>query len=271
MDEILKVRTAPLSAIIWDGREVEPGEEAIIDTFGYTYLTLYWEVDRGARLILEEVSRDKKSWRKVKEPIREFEYEGSDFIKLNEAMKNEPVLMYRFLKVRIEAEDTVKTTLEMTSKIIADMLPVREQVQLIKEQIQMIYPPGTIEVDLTPAIEILDKINVKAEEIYKRLDALNNRAKWKNDHTLVETAGTAKQLPPHEVADGHAVVVMALPTNGGDVYIGESKTNAESDKKRIPRDAGAIVELYVKNTKSIWVDVENGGEGVVFWFEEKES
>lgn len=271
MDEIGKVRVAPLSMIIWDNQDISDGETAIIDTFGYNLIALYLETNDAAIITLAEVSRDKKSWRQVEEVIHQFEFEGKAFIKLNDVIKTKAVLIYRYLKFRVDTVETVKTTLEVTCKLIESAPAIepievlRERTEVIREQLETIRETGVLEINWEPVLMVLTEMNEKLNNLY----ALTNVEDWDNDHKLVEMPGTAVRLPPHEIADGHPIVVRAIPTNLGNVYVGKSKTKAEDALTNIPLDANEAVKLDVKNANAVWINADVAGEGVVYWFEKK--
>lgn len=118
---------APLGVLLWDNKEVDPGTPKVIDTFGYTYVTLFVEVSRPAIIVLESVSQDGSNWRDVGDFIKIFDEAGRAFINLNVMVKTKEVLLYRYLKLRIYAAVPVKITLEAVTKLM-DLVPVLHEI-----------------------------------------------------------------------------------------------------------------------------------------------
>lgn len=95
-----------------------------------------------------------------------------------------------------------------------------------------------------------------------------NRPSWTHGQKTVTAEGTAEQLPSVTVPDGFELVVRALPGNDGDIYLGNSKANAEDADQRLTFSAGNGPTLKVKNANVIWVDAATSGEGVDYWVEQ---
>lgn len=268
---------APLGVVLWDNQEVPPGATTIIDTFGFTYLTLFVDVNRPATMILESVSGDGIHWRGVGDlVIRLFDMPGRAFINLNEVITTKEVLMYRFLKIRIDTTVPVKITLEVASKLM-DLLPALQEIRdavkvgfgiplevpVIKiPEIPVVKPP---EVPVPPEFKpILEEL----EEIHKLLETrFTNAVAWDHDQKNVTTPGTPVQLPGLVVPDGYALVVMAKSGNKGDVYLGNSKDSVSDTSKQVPLEAKDSTKFEVKKASALWLDAANAGEGVVFWCE----
>ncbi|MDD4984409.1 MAG: hypothetical protein PHQ43_01270 [Dehalococcoidales bacterium] len=95
---------------------------------------------------------------------------------------------------------------------------------------------------------------------------LSNKPAWTNATKTVAAAGTAEQLPDLEVPDGFALAILALSTNTGYIYFGNSKANTETHINRVSADFG--ITLNVNNTNLVWIDSSVNGEGVVYFFEQ---
>lgn len=259
-EKIAPVRIVPLSAIIWDDKEVPPGSTSIIDTFGSTAITLYTEVNRAASLILADVSRDKSSWRSVGSVLKNFEHAGNEFLALKEykTLKKQSVLMYRYLRIRIDSDAPVRVTLEMASKHVSWEAPF--------QQIATEYPAfrgitrGDLKEELHDIIDYLTKINGQ----------LANADSWDHYHKNVAGAGTPVNLSSLAIPDGCKVVVKSMHTNGGAIYLGKSEEAVKNVNKRTTLSRkNESTTFKVTNANSIWVDAEVNGEGVEYWSEEK--
>ena len=86
---------------------------------------------------------------------------------------------------------------------------------------------------------------------------------------VVPTAGTAIQLPYVEIPRGCEIVIKALATNTGVIYVGNSKANAEDHTMSFPLTAGESIEYKIQNLNEKWIDSAVDGEGVV-WSVEQE-
>jgi hypothetical protein len=79
----------------------------------------------------------------------------------------------------------------------------------------------------------------------------------------VAAAGTAEQLAADQPING-PVMLKALPTNTGLVYIGNVSGDVASTNG-MPLDAGEVLILtQVGNLSSLWVDSVVNGEGVAW-------
>lgn len=92
-----------------------------------------------------------------------------------------------------------------------------------------------------------------------------NQRNWPGIETgqdTVAVAGTAEQLnggTSLPVPNGATVSVTALPSNTGNVYVGDSSVSATTGDVLTPDTS---VELPVTDVSSIYIDVDTGGEGV---------
>ena len=85
---------------------------------------------------------------------------------------------------------------------------------------------------------------------------------------LVTTAGIAVQLPPVKIPYDCEVVILALSTNNGTIYIGNSKLNAEDHTISFPLLAGESIEYKIRNLSLLWVDASVSGEGIIWTVEQ---
>ena len=84
---------------------------------------------------------------------------------------------------------------------------------------------------------------------------------------LVTTAGIAVQLPPVKIPYDCEVVILALTTNTGTIYVGNSKLNAEDHTISFPLLAGESIEYKIRNLSLLWVDASVSGEGIIWTVE----
>ena len=84
----------------------------------------------------------------------------------------------------------------------------------------------------------------------------------------VTTAGTAEQLPVVEIPRGCKVVIKALSGNGGIIYVGNSKADAEDTTKSFPLAAGDTVDYMIRNLSQLWINASASGEGVIWTAEQ---
>jgi len=100
--------------------------------------------------------------------------------------------------------------------------------------------------------------------IQKGLD--ENLSSWDHEHKTVTAAGTAEQLDAMEVPSGIYMTVRAFTKNVGNIYVGNSKANAEDVNKRLKLQPGESSSYKVDDADLIWIDADNDGEGVEYWY-----
>lgn len=294
----IDVRIAPFSTIIWDDKLVKPNATAVIDTFGYTAITLYLQADKKAEIILEAVSRDSVSWRRVYESLFIFYLPDYVFLNLDETLKNRAALRYRYFKIRLVAEEEVKITAELTSKAMHTPkiglgmygLPnwnkqdPDKQTEIIREFTRTVIPgitilPPLITIEAAPTLdeEILDKLkliqmylyNSQRQRLTEIRNQLANAEDWEHNHMDIEDTGHPKQLLSYEIPDGCSLVIKAKSANTAAVYVGKSKADVLDTDKRIPLLKKEATGFNVTNADLVWLDAAVANEGVLYWCELK--
>jgi hypothetical protein len=89
---------------------------------------------------------------------------------------------------------------------------------------------------------------------------MENFQKFVTDSKAIAVAGTAEQLTEHRVVQGHYLTIHAGPNNTGNIFIGESKAQAEANNFTLTPDAS--VQIATDNVSDVWVDVAVNGERV---------
>ena len=124
--------------------------------------------------------------------------------------------------------------------------------------------------------ETLGSVTVEIRELLKGiLVALGgevpgeNAGAWDHDHCTVATPAEPKQLPPFGVLAGYELVVRGMPTNTGNVYIGNSRNNVLDVSKRVTLQTNEATKLKIKNADLVWLDAVVAGNGIEYWAEEK--
>jgi len=95
------------------------------------------------------------------------------------------------------------------------------------------------------------------------LSGVNN---WLTGTIICAVPGTAVQGGNHVPDNGKPIIVQALSTNTGNVWVGETDVKAQAHL--IVLTPGDRVELLITNTNLIFVDAAVGGEGVGFMMEQ---
>lgn len=95
-----------------------------------------------------------------------------------------------------------------------------------------------------------------------------SRSQFITGQKNVTTAGTPVQLPDVSVPDGFKVIVMAKPSNTGDIYLGNSVTILSASLRFDKLEAGDSVPLQVTNTNLIWIDSTVNLEGICYIVEQ---
>jgi hypothetical protein len=86
-----------------------------------------------------------------------------------------------------------------------------------------------------------------------------NRAGFATDQQTVATAGVGVQLQAQAIPNGFSVFIRALPTNVGNVYVGNSQANAENHAVAEVLEPGAFLEYFITNVDLIWIDADTNG------------
>ena len=100
---------------------------------------------------------------------------------------------------------------------------------------------------------------------------IKNRDSFSTGVKTVTSAGTAEQLSSTSVPvpDGFKIILVALPGNTGDIYFGNSQTNAQSTSARFDKlEAGDSIALQLTNLNLIWIDSSVDGEGASWYVEQ---
>lgn len=101
------------------------------------------------------------------------------------------------------------------------------------------------------------------------VEAAENMKWWEVERALVGVVGEPKQLPPQAIPTGYGVVVKAMHTNTGEIYVSNSKYNVKDPNRRAVFEKKDGTILQVDNTDLIWIDASVAGEGVEWWVEVK--
>jgi hypothetical protein len=80
--------------------------------------------------------------------------------------------------------------------------------------------------------------------------------------TTVTTAGTEVQLNANQACN--SVIIKALSTNTGIMYIGNDGANAVSSSTGYPLNKDEYVVLEVLNLNNVYVDASENGEKVAW-------
>lgn len=89
-----------------------------------------------------------------------------------------------------------------------------------------------------------------------------NQADFNTGQTLVPVPGTAVQLPNIAIPDGFALVIKALPTNAGRVYIGHTAAAAQVPANAYSLGPNEHVELKLTNANLVYLNTAVANDGV---------
>jgi len=88
---------------------------------------------------------------------------------------------------------------------------------------------------------------------------MENKQTFHTDALTVDVPGTAQQFTAHRVVQGHYLTVHAIPTNTSNIYVGETKAQAEANNFTLTPDASA--QIAIDNCSDIWIDAVVADEG----------
>lgn len=94
-----------------------------------------------------------------------------------------------------------------------------------------------------------------------------NAEAWDHEHSAVTTPEEPRKLDPLYPLSGYELVIRAMPTNTGNVYIGKSRDLVLDPAKRITLQPNEVTGLKITNASLVWLDVQVANEGVEYWCE----
>ena len=102
---------------------------------------------------------------------------------------------------------------------------------------------------------------------------LPSRTDFLHGQRAVTVAGTAEQLVtgPILVPKGYPITILAFPSNVGIIYIGKSKTEAESGQYFNGLDAGLAISIRIDDLSKIWINSSSNGDSVSWLVESGEA
>ena len=134
---------------------------------------------------------------------------------------------------------------------------------------------GTLKVDLEDGLLELEKSAY--DVIYRGLNSPNVSFLWSAKYAstinqgrkTVTTAGTPERLASDVwVPSDVAVVIAALATNTGNVYLADTSARATEAANRFVLAPDKSISFKVQNLNRIWLDVDVSGQGVIFLHEQ---
>ena len=75
-------------------------------------------------------------------------------------------------------------------------------------------------------------------------------------------AGTAEQLPAQTIPMGKNVLLTALLSNAGTIYLADTKAKAETAGQRKSLNSGDSLSLALTDLSVLWLNGTNGGDGL---------
>ena len=127
----------------------------------------------------------------------------------------------------------------------------------------------------TWATDLIDAVNSLNTIIAQLATALGVKPTLKNpefikaQQKVVLVAGTAVQMPFAIVPYDKEVVIKALSTNTGTIYIAPTKAGAEGHISAYPLTPSEAVGYKIANLNQLWIDSSKDNEGVVWTVEQE--
>lgn len=82
-------------------------------------------------------------------------------------------------------------------------------------------------------------------------------------NVLQPSPGNPVQFPQIVIPYGYSLLIKAMHSNKGNVYLGNSQTNAKvSVGNAFPLLADQAWNISIQNANAVWFDTDNAGEGV---------
>lgn len=86
---------------------------------------------------------------------------------------------------------------------------------------------------------------------------------------LIPAANIPVQLPDRVIPYGVELVIKAIPTNGGIIYVGNSRAEAMNVNSSYWLIANEAIEYKIRNAQQLWVNTNVAGEGVICTVEQR--
>ena len=141
--------------------------------------------------------------------------------------------------------------------------------KLIELQGGIVPEVPTWATDLVNAINSLNAVIAQLATALGVKPTLKNPEFIKAQQKVVPVAGTAVQMPSVLVPYDKEVVIKALRTNIGIIYVAPSKSDAEGHTSSYSLAPGEAVGYKIRNLNQVWVDASVSGEGVVWTVEQE--
>jgi hypothetical protein len=94
-----------------------------------------------------------------------------------------------------------------------------------------------------------------------------NRKSFMTGQKDVVTAGTPVQLDSFDIPEGFKLIVLAKPGNAGNIFVATNEGYAGNANRRFDAlEPGIAIPLRVTNTEAVWIDAEQDGDGVSWYF-----
>lgn len=150
----------------------------------------------------------------------------------------------------------------------------REFAKQTEAKLQRIEAEMVSAKELGNKLDVTNKLLLTSSRILLHLFELQSPRTLENPELLsagvktVTTAGTPEQLPKLLIPYDKYVVLKALSSNTGTLYIGNTPLEASDTTKAYPMTAGEIVEIKIKDLGQLWIDVAVSGNGLAWIVEQ---
>lgn len=99
--------------------------------------------------------------------------------------------------------------------------------------------------------------------------SLGNPQSFTGFRVLCAVANQPYQLPDRKVPYKMTLVIKALPTNGGIIYVAPTQPDSVNINSSYPLIANEAVELEVQNADDVYISATAAGEGVACIVEQR--
>jgi len=115
--------------------------------------------------------------------------------------------------------------------------------------------------------ELINAVNRLAAAL--GVNVLQNPSEVSSFVIRVTVVNQPVKLPGREIPYGLTLVIKALNTNGGIIYVGNSRPEAMNVNSSYWLIGNEAVEYEIKNSEQLWINANVAGEGVVCTVEQK--
>lgn len=134
---------------------------------------------------------------------------------------------------------------------------------------QLVFPQSLLD-DIAAARALQESIdNRLAQLLGGGATALENPSEIMAFRVVITNIIIAAEIPEFLIPYDHPLLIKALITNGGTIFIGNTQGDAQNINSSFPLDPGETVSYKIRNTKRLWIRGDTLNDIAVFTAEQR--